>query len=87
MKVARFDVAKAVAINTGVDTCVGRYGRVLPVWLPVKLSGSQQREPFDLGVLETHNSSLIHPDFVHKECNPERKYLKRRFPPLVVIRC
>jgi hypothetical protein len=52
----------------------------------VKLSGGQQCEPVDLGVLETHNFSLICPDFLHKECILERKYLKRRFPPLVVIR-
>jgi hypothetical protein len=58
---------------------------VLPVWLLVKPSSGQQREPFDFGVLETHNSLLIHLNFVIIGCIPERKRLKRILPHLVVI--
>jgi hypothetical protein len=75
MKVSSFYMAKAVDTNTSTDT-----GGSCPYGYSLNFLEASNASPFDLGVSETHNSSLICPDFVIKGCIPERKHLKRRFP-------
>jgi hypothetical protein len=72
MKVARFDMAKAV----DTDTALIRAG---PGRMAARQTfpGGQQREPLELGVLETHNSSLILLDFFHKVCSWKKTFKEK----------